>query len=104
MTSLFNRAKAAAQSAQDAATQKYSSVPSLYDAQSKFGLGSIVDGVSNTLGFKDAALEHPHGSCAPITDGNHVKFHIAGCAYFWALSEAIEKATKSVYIQGCEST
>ena len=102
MAFLLNKAKAASQSAQNAAAERYASIPSLSDATSKLSLGSVVDGVSNTLGLKDPVLEHPHGGFAPITEGNNVKFHVAGCAYFWALSEAIGKAQKSIYIQGCK--
>lgn len=33
--------------------------------------------------------ENRYASFAPQTSG-HVKWHVDGCAYFWALSEAIE--------------
>jgi phosphatidylserine/phosphatidylglycerophosphate/cardiolipin synthase-like enzyme len=104
MAFLYNKAKEATQSLQDKAAQTQASmhIPSLADATGKFGLGTIVDGVNTALGFSDPALRYPHESSAPVTEGNNVKFHVAGCTYFWAVSEAIEKAKQSIWIQGCE--
>ncbi|RDW67489.1 uncharacterized protein DSM5745_09355 [Aspergillus mulundensis] len=39
-------------------------------------------------------------SFAGIREHNNVTFHIAGCAYFWAISEALERARESVWIMG----
>ncbi|KAF3766784.1 regulator of light responsive genes and phosphorylate WC-1 [Cryphonectria parasitica EP155] len=36
-------------------------------------------------------------SFAPQTSG-HVKWHVDGCSYFWAVSEALEQAQESIYI------
>lgn len=38
--------------------------------------------------------ENRYASFAPQTSG-HAKWHVDGCAYFWALSEAIEGETPS---------
>lgn len=42
-----------------------------------------------------------YSSSAAISEGNAVKFHVAGCAYFWAVSEALLTAKDSVWILGC---
>ncbi|KAJ9099791.1 hypothetical protein QFC21_003789 [Naganishia friedmannii] len=51
----------------------------------------------------DAKLEairdqHRFRSFAPVRPGNVVKFHIDGKDYFWAMSEAIDAATESIFI------
>lgn len=102
MAFLYNKAKEARKNLHSKAAQTHANIhiPTLADATGKFGLGTIVDGVNNVLGFSNPALKHPHESSAPITQGNNVKFHVAGCAYFWAVSEAIENAKDSIWIQG----
>lgn len=104
MAFLYNKAKEATQNLQDKAAQTQANmhIPSPANAISKFGLGNIVDGLSSALGLSNPALKYPHESSAPITEGNNVKFHVAGCAYFWAVSEAIENAKESIWIQGCK--
>jgi phospholipase D1/2 len=47
------------------------------------------------------SLETRYSSSAAISGGNAVKFHVAGCAYFWAVSEALLTAKDSVWILGC---
>ena len=42
-----------------------------------------------------------YSSSTGISHGNTVKFHVAGCAYFWAVSEALLRAKESVWILGC---
>ncbi|KAL4812173.1 hypothetical protein BDW67DRAFT_193964 [Aspergillus spinulosporus] len=44
--------------------------------------------------------ENRYSSFAGVSQGNHVKFHVAGCAYFWAVSEALLKAKRSIWIMG----
>ncbi|ROW01185.1 hypothetical protein VSDG_02677 [Cytospora chrysosperma] len=41
--------------------------------------------------------ENRYQSFAPQSSG-HAKWHIDGCAYFWALSEALEEAQESIFI------
>ncbi|KAL4928118.1 phospholipase D/nuclease [Aspergillus undulatus] len=43
---------------------------------------------------------HRFTSCAPVDEGNNVKFHVDGCAYFWAVSEALLAAKESIWILG----
>jgi phosphatidylserine/phosphatidylglycerophosphate/cardiolipin synthase-like enzyme len=102
MAFLYKKATEARQNLQNTATQAQANLPTLTGPNSKFGLGTIVDGVNSALGFHDPALKYRHESSSPVTEGNHVKFHIAGCAYFWAISEAIENAKQSIWIQGCK--
>ena len=45
--------------------------------------------------------ENRYSSFAGVSQGNHGKFHVAGCAYFWAVSEALLKAKRSIWIMGC---
>lgn len=37
-------------------------------------------------------------SFAPKRDGNAIKWYVDGCSYFWAVSEALERATQSIWI------
>ncbi|GAM89123.1 hypothetical protein ANO11243_071580 [Dothideomycetidae sp. 11243] len=39
-------------------------------------------------------------SFAPQRSGNHVKWYVDGCGYFWALSEALDQAKESIWILG----
>ncbi|KAL4937712.1 hypothetical protein BDV06DRAFT_232383 [Aspergillus oleicola] len=39
-------------------------------------------------------------SSTAVRDGNNVKFHVDGCAYFWAVSEALLAAKESIWILG----
>ncbi|KAL4901224.1 hypothetical protein BDW74DRAFT_187869 [Aspergillus multicolor] len=41
-----------------------------------------------------------YGSFAGVRGGNNVRWHVAGCAYFWAVSEALQNATESIWIMG----
>ncbi|KAL4733609.1 hypothetical protein BDV11DRAFT_213620 [Aspergillus similis] len=45
-------------------------------------------------------IANRYSSFAGVSQGNHVKFHVAGCAYFWAVSEALLKAKRSIWIMG----
>ncbi|KAJ5107867.1 phospholipase D/nuclease [Penicillium angulare] len=45
-------------------------------------------------------MKSRYQSSAPIVEGNSVKFHVDGCAYFWAVSEALEMAKESIWILG----
>ncbi|KAL4986500.1 hypothetical protein BDW68DRAFT_178718 [Aspergillus falconensis] len=45
-------------------------------------------------------IENRYSSFAGVSQGNNVKFHVAGCAYFWAVSEALLKAKESIWIMG----
>lgn len=94
MSFLVNKAAAAAHSLQDSAK--------LNNVTNKINLGSITNVVSGLVGAPDASLKHRYNSSAPIQEGNSVKFHVDGCAYFWAVSEALEKVKESVWILGCE--
>ncbi|OQE08597.1 hypothetical protein PENVUL_c009G02897 [Penicillium vulpinum] len=44
------------------------------------------------------ADSHRFKSFAPIHDGNRVKWYVDGKDYMWAVSEALEKATETIYI------
>ncbi|KUM59095.1 hypothetical protein ACN42_g8043, partial [Penicillium freii] len=46
----------------------------------------------------EIADSHRFKSFAPIHDGNRVKWYIDGKDYMWAVSEALEKATETIYI------
>ncbi|KAL4779269.1 phospholipase D/nuclease [Aspergillus varians] len=46
------------------------------------------------------ARDNRYSSSAGISGGNSVKFHVDGCAYFWAVSEALLVAKESVWILG----
>ncbi|KAL4972864.1 hypothetical protein BDW66DRAFT_154355 [Aspergillus desertorum] len=48
----------------------------------------------------DGKVENRYSSFADVSQGNHVKFHVAGCAYFWAISDALLRAKESVWIMG----
>lgn len=41
---------------------------------------------------------HRFQSFAPIHDGNRVKWYVDAKDYMWAVSEALEKATETIYI------
>lgn len=44
------------------------------------------------------ADSHRFKSFAPIHDGNRVKWYVDAMDYMWAVSEALEKATETIYI------
>ncbi|KAJ5577457.1 uncharacterized protein N7459_006421 [Penicillium hispanicum] len=46
----------------------------------------------------DIAESHRFQSFAPIHDGNRVKWYVDALDYLWAVSEALEKATETIYI------
>lgn len=94
MSFLINKASAAAHNFQKSAN--------LENVTSKINLGSITNVISGLAGAPDPSLKHRHESSAPVREGNSVKFHVDGCAYFWAVSEALEKVKESVWILGCE--
>ena len=63
--------------------------------------------------------QHRYASFAPPRDGNDVKWypplspgsdiadgarHVDGCAYFWAVSVALEQAKESIWILDCAPT
>lgn len=41
---------------------------------------------------------HRFKSFAPVHDGNRVKWYVDGVDYMWAVSEALEQATETIYI------
>ncbi|KAJ5216630.1 uncharacterized protein N7498_003037 [Penicillium cinerascens] len=41
---------------------------------------------------------HRFGSFAPIREGNNLKWYVDALDYLWAVSEALEKATETIYI------
>jgi phospholipase D1/2 len=43
-------------------------------------------------------IHHRFESFAKPRHGNQVKWHVDGCSYFWAVSEALEKAQESIWI------
>lgn len=55
------------------------------------------DGAECHADFHAEHAENRYASFAPQTSGQ-VKWHVDGCAYFWALSEAIENAQESIFI------
>lgn len=52
------------------------------------------DGAECHADFHAEHAENRYASFAPQTSGQ-VKWHVDGCAYFWALSEAIESELPS---------
>ncbi|KIW10513.1 hypothetical protein PV08_11477 [Exophiala spinifera] len=96
MASLFNKATEAAKKAQSTVVNG----AHLDNVTNKLGLGSIANAVNGMVNGKNPNLEHRYNSSAPISQGNSVKYHVDGCAYFWAVSEALEKAKESVWILG----
>ncbi|CAG8172914.1 unnamed protein product [Penicillium nalgiovense] len=46
----------------------------------------------------ETAESHRFKSFAPVHDGNRVKWYVDGKDYMWAVSEALEKATETIYI------
>ncbi|KAJ5541877.1 hypothetical protein N7535_004296 [Penicillium sp. DV-2018c] len=46
----------------------------------------------------EIADSHRFKSFAPVHDGNRVKWYVDGLDYMWAVSEALEKATETIYI------
>jgi phospholipase D1/2 len=98
MSFLLNTATAAAKNLQGSVAN----TANMGNVRSKLGLGDIAGTVAGIMGKEDPSLKHRYSSSAPISEGNNVKFHIDGCAYFWAVSEALEKVKESVWILGCE--
>lgn len=45
--------------------------------------------------------ENRFGSFAPPRQGNEVKWHVDGCAYFYAVSKALENAKEYIWILDC---
>ena len=57
--------------------------------------------VSHTSG--NTGPQNRFGSFAPPRDGcNDVKWYVDGAGYFWAVSEALERARESIWILDCE--
>ena len=48
------------------------------------------------------STSHRYGSFASPRAGNNAKWYVDGCGYFWAVSEALEQATQSIWILDCE--
>jgi phospholipase D1/2 len=46
----------------------------------------------------EIAESHRFHSFAPIHENNRVKWYVDGMDYLWAVSEALEKATETIYI------
>ena len=44
------------------------------------------------------AESHRFDSFAPVHEGNRVKWYVDAMDYMWAVSEALEKATETIYI------
>ncbi|KAL4809820.1 hypothetical protein BDV18DRAFT_166572 [Aspergillus unguis] len=49
---------------------------------------------------REKSGETRYSSFAAISAGNNVKFHVDGCAYFWAVSEGLLAAKESIWIMG----
>ena len=47
--------------------------------------------------------QHRYGSFAPERTGNDSKWYVDGCGYMWAVSEALERATESIWILDCKA-
>jgi len=97
MAFLLNKASAAAQSMQ----KTVANTTQLENVTSKLSLGSVTSAVNDWMGKPDASLKYRYASSAPIWQGNNVKYHVSGCAYFWAVSEALETVQESIWILGC---
>lgn len=46
----------------------------------------------------EIAESHRFQSFAPVHENNRVKWYVDGMDYLWAVSEALEKATETIYI------
>lgn len=46
----------------------------------------------------DIAQSHRFSSFAPVREGNKIKWYVDARDYFWAVSEALEKAKESIYL------
>ncbi|KAL2807962.1 phospholipase D/nuclease [Aspergillus granulosus] len=73
---------------------------SLDNVTSKFGLSNLTSAFSGTHEAEHTLGENRYSSSARISDGNNVKFHVDGCAYFWAVSEALLTVKESIWILG----
>ena len=45
--------------------------------------------------------ENRYHSFAPQRAGNSIKWYVDGCGYMWAVSQALEQATQSIWILDC---
>ena len=64
------------------------------DSQSHTHVGAQCDdGMHN--------IQNRYSSFAPQRMGNNVKWHVDGCAYMWAVSRALEQASRSIWILDC---
>ena len=48
--------------------------------------------------------QHRYGSFAAQRTQNDAKWYVDGCGYMWAVSEALERATESVWILDCKDS
>ncbi|RAL10176.1 phospholipase D/nuclease [Aspergillus homomorphus CBS 101889] len=97
MPSFLDRATAAAKNLSTASIQ---SPVSLDDVTKRLGISNISETVSAWRGTDEQENQTRYSSSSPISDGNNVKFHVDGCAYFWAVSEALLTVKESVWILG----
>ncbi|KAL4869922.1 hypothetical protein BDV12DRAFT_208212 [Aspergillus spectabilis] len=97
MPSLLSKAT---QAAKNLKAPSIHSPVTLDEVSSKLGLASLTAAFSGGKAKEHAAGENRYCSSAPIYEGNNVKFHVDGCAYFWAASEAMLTAKEPVWILG----
>lgn len=103
MTFLYNKAAAAAASLHTTAENAKNSVTksaTLENATSKLGFGGYTS-KTPLPNPTSSASNNRYDSFASESTGE-VKFHVTGCAYFWAVSEALEKAKEEIWILGCK--
>jgi phosphatidylserine/phosphatidylglycerophosphate/cardiolipin synthase-like enzyme len=99
MPSLLSKASEAAKNLK--APSIHSPV-TLDNVTSRFGLSGITDAFSGSREAEHNPAENRYSSSAAISAGNNVKFHVDGCAYFWAVSEALLTVKESIWILGCK--
>lgn len=52
---------------------------------------------SQTTAEVHDVVRNRFNSFAKPTEGNQLKWHVDGCSYFWAVSEALEQAQDSIW-------
>ncbi|KAH7412900.1 hypothetical protein BKA64DRAFT_340100 [Cadophora sp. MPI-SDFR-AT-0126] len=100
MSFLYNKAAAAAASLHTTAENAKKSVTNaatLENATNKLGFGGYATKVPLPNSAQGAS--NRYDSFAPESTGD-AKFHVGGCSYFWAVSEALEKAKDEIWILG----
>ena len=57
---------------------------------------TAVESTETSAQIHDSVINR-YNSFAKPRNGNKIKWHVDGCAYFWAVSEALENAQESIW-------